>query len=713
MNSFVGESEKSEFAEFLSHGRKAVDSLLNFRNQYINDVVEKYGLLAETDESWLKTCSVKAVIEEMSTLVANRSSAMKRAFDDTITTLKDMEPIFARARSSDKAEFCYLNGKALNFMQPDDIGRPGSDPDGDEYSTQAAQWLTRALKFNPQHAKAWCELGEARWRQNNPAEAADHFRHALKIDPTDVEALCQLSMVLRQLPSSPTSKPKSAENSTSDPGEKAGKIHPLSESLQLAHTAVRHRPTDGHAWSVLGNALLTTFFESFGSVSPLPSVERSSSVSSNHTSVPEEPITATMNGSGEHSPSKSSKSMTSSQVVMSRCLAAYAQAVKDKSTALEPNFHYNRGVAWHYQDMFAHALRSWLRAVCLDPQWPAPRNCALRLTNFLLAVDKGIQQISQEMTDTPISTDQPTRVLPQSDTPSNKPHRVRKEWGRVREIITPLAPCIPVMERTATKDSSSASDKSTTTKANEAGTPTHNTTSLSRLLGPYCPASGEGNPLWWSGGKGKKSRRRKPGTGRMPPANLFTTLSNPAHLQLVPFNSLKAGANQSSVCVGRVLSELPADSDLVLNLLLVDAYGTPLPVRLYNIGKGMGPVRKDILAIPNPFIEECTIPGSLISALLAMDAALSDLSAKKSLTSKLNNLDLDANDSVTTTSAQASNAAVGESEKSDSQDDLASGDLNIRVVRVPLPDVLVVNGRPVGGSWTAAPVLENIFFTAA
>lgn len=37
--------------------------------------------------------------------------------------------------------------------------------------------------------------------------------------------------------------------------------------------------------------------------------------------------------------------------------------------------------------------------------------------------------------------------------------------------------------------------------------------------------------------------------------------------------------------MGRVLKELPSDTDLALNLLLVDARGTPLAVRLYNIGK--------------------------------------------------------------------------------------------------------------------------------
>lgn len=37
--------------------------------------------------------------------------------------------------------------------------------------------------------------------------------------------------------------------------------------------------------------------------------------------------------------------------------------------------------------------------------------------------------------------------------------------------------------------------------------------------------------------------------------------------------------------------------------------------------------------------------------------------------------------------------------------------LHMRIIRVPLPNFLVVNGQTVGSSWTAAPVLKNIFFT--
>lgn len=59
------------------------------------------------------------------------------------------------------------------------------DDDNDtvnDFTSPAVQWLTKALKFNPQHLEAWCELGDSCWRQGDPCQAADHFRQALKIN---------------------------------------------------------------------------------------------------------------------------------------------------------------------------------------------------------------------------------------------------------------------------------------------------------------------------------------------------------------------------------------------------------------------------------------------------------------------------------------------------------------------------------------------------
>ncbi|VDP92744.1 unnamed protein product [Echinostoma caproni] len=73
--------------------------------------------------------------------------------------------------------------QALNTVQPDTCAPTESDnSDTAELAAQASQWLTRALKFNPQCADAWCELGECCWRQGDPSEAANHFRQALKVN---------------------------------------------------------------------------------------------------------------------------------------------------------------------------------------------------------------------------------------------------------------------------------------------------------------------------------------------------------------------------------------------------------------------------------------------------------------------------------------------------------------------------------------------------
>ncbi|KAF6771656.1 hypothetical protein AHF37_09313 [Paragonimus kellicotti] len=155
------------------------------------------------------------------------------------------------------------------------------------------------------------------------------------------------------------------------------------------------------------------------------------------------------------------------------------------------------------------------------------------------------------------------------------------------------------------------------------------------------------------------------------------------------------------VCVGRVVNQLPSDSELVLNLLLVDAQGSPLAVRLCNIGKGLGPVRKDILAIPHPFVEECEIPGCLLRAVLRLNAAFGapdDPLCK--LLNKLNELHL-----------MDTAVPVNETSEPVSEPPFIPN-MTLRMLRVPIPDILVVNGQPVGSSWTAAPILKHIFFTA-
>ncbi|VDO65146.1 unnamed protein product [Schistosoma curassoni] len=129
---------------------------------------------------------------------------------------------------------------------------------------------------------------------------------------------------------------------------------------------------------------------------------------------------------------------------------------------------------------------------------------------------------------------------------------------------------------------------------------------LNRLLGPYCPFSGNDKnksgsnfQTKWSNSGSKKKKHLKASKYSSKNNNNNDTLTDSSRtngsrsnslanshcLQFAPFNSLQVGFNKNTVCIGRVFAELPNDSDLALNLLLIDPYGTPFAVRLYNVGK--------------------------------------------------------------------------------------------------------------------------------
>ncbi|CAH8645668.1 unnamed protein product [Dicrocoelium dendriticum] len=630
----------------LSAVSAAVLSLANFRSQSIKEIADHDLFTPNSDlydSVWCDQDKIISLIENVNRLFANWKDDIKKTVKQTLTTLKEAEAEFAHASPNEKSRFCYLYGKALNAL-PQDLMDEAEEEKGNGWTSQAIQWLTRALKFNPQCADAWCELGESCWRQGNADEAVRHFRQTLKLVPNHVDALCELSMALRQIPASETNSTGSVESDES----------PLSESVRLAHEAVRHEPTNGRAWTVLGNALLTMFFESFAPVTPPPMSSRTAAKHRN-----DEPSATT--------------TQSASQLIMSRCIAAYALAIKDKSAVLEQSLHYNRGVAWHYQDKFADSLRSWLRAMCLDPEWSAPRINAVRLTQFLIHAYHAVEQIKSKSLDDQDTTDstqsremgKSTRVAVAS---TGMPH--------LPDLVTPLLPCLSLLndgnQSTCTDDSSSSETK----RLNN-----NQCSSISLLLGPYFTSLKCDLAAGLSGASLKKNKANR--------SKHFKYLQNAqvpgsSHLQFSLFNDLKIGSNRDKLCVGRVVCRLPSDTELALNLLLVDAHSTPLSVRLYNIGKDLGPDRKDILAIPHPFMEQCDVKLCLLRAVLMATSSFGEKDPQvDTLLDKLDGLKASADDQ-----------------------------LSFRVLRIPIPDVLVVNGQPVGASWTAAPVLKNIFFTA-
>ncbi|CDS43331.1 tetratricopeptide repeat protein 5 [Echinococcus multilocularis] len=176
-----------------------------------------------------------------------------------------------------------------------------------------------------------------------------------------------------------------------------------------------------------------------------------------------------------------------------------------------------------------------------------------------------------------------------------------------------------------------------------------------------------------------------------PSTNSMNRLLGPYHnLRYQTFAELAEGSNPGVVCCGGIVTSLPADSELTLNLLLVDAKGAFLVLRIFQIGKGSGPSTKDLIAIPDPIVEHCTVSTGLIHLLHAFD-----------------------------TCVRAEGAEPAEEE----DDEFGGGDTKIKeldqlesldflILRVSSPQILCVNGSRVGRAWTAAAVPKNVFFAS-
>lgn len=95
-----------------------------------------------------------------------------------------------------------------------------------------------------------------------------------------------------------------------------------------------------------------------------------------------------------------------------------------------------------------------------------------------------------------------------------------------------------------------------------------------------------------------------------------------------------------------------------------------------------------MIAVPNPIVEECSIPANLVKLWHTFDACVRAEGAEGT--------DEDEDESPT----------GGESK---SWED----DINFRILRVPSPHVLCVNGTQVGRAWTAPIVPKNVFFASA
>jgi Flp pilus assembly protein TadD len=94
-----------------------------------------------------------------------------------------MAPTFVVQNKKEKAELLYLRGKTLDFLP--------------EYSKNAEECLSKAIKLMPTNARAWDALGHVYWKKASLVESRKCFEGSLEQDEDNIEVLRNLSMVCR------------------------------------------------------------------------------------------------------------------------------------------------------------------------------------------------------------------------------------------------------------------------------------------------------------------------------------------------------------------------------------------------------------------------------------------------------------------------------------------------------------------------------------
>ncbi|XP_031555752.1 tetratricopeptide repeat protein 5-like [Actinia tenebrosa] len=133
------------------------------------------------------------------------------------------------------------------------------------------------------------------------------------------ESLRNLSMVLRQLGT-----------------EAAEKAENVKKSVSMAKEALSLDISDGMSWYILGNAYLSQFF------------------------------------SGTHSPP-----------ILKQCMSAYTNAEKDPRTASNPDLHFNRAMAYKYQEEYEHCINDFKKAFIFDPGFQEAKEQRKKVLHYL------------------------------------------------------------------------------------------------------------------------------------------------------------------------------------------------------------------------------------------------------------------------------------------------------------------------------------------
>ncbi|GAB5370303.1 hypothetical protein AAMO2058_001481000 [Amorphochlora amoebiformis] len=211
--------------------------------------------------------------------------------------------------SNTKAELACWMGKAYGCLP--------------QYTKDAEEYLAKAIKLNPGLIDAWNCLGSEYWKKPDLKAAEDCFRGALEQKKNKV-SLRKLSMVVRNF------------------GDKETYGKRLGDSIKLAKDAIAMDVKDGESWYILGNAYMSSFFETF-SASDLEG-----------------------------------------------CLKAYEAAERSSTSASKnPDLFFNRANIHNFYERYQEAIDGYSTSIKLDPKLPGKEKID-SINRFVKTISKTI-----------------------------------------------------------------------------------------------------------------------------------------------------------------------------------------------------------------------------------------------------------------------------------------------------------------------------------
>ena len=114
----------------------------------------------------------------------DRQKQLKSKIEECLVLL-DQKPIDIVKNKKEKADLLFLRGKCMDFLP--------------EYSEQAEENLSKAIKLLPTKKDAWDALGHVYWKKQDLHQSKKCFEGSLEQDDNNKTALRNLSMVYRML----------------------------------------------------------------------------------------------------------------------------------------------------------------------------------------------------------------------------------------------------------------------------------------------------------------------------------------------------------------------------------------------------------------------------------------------------------------------------------------------------------------------------------